>query len=192
MLTKDDIEQELAKSEYSEQIRKSLSNYYDGLNENVAVAIDFRNADRGMRPENVQAVVSLLREQGIDAVSFMDKEAASPDKYIITESGVLCPNMKPEDALKATVYIEDLLLKNDYQLLGHANPQTTKSLIYTSSRAIGVEADETLSANASNSKAIDVKEHHPNLEEFNRIEAKHGGDYKSFIDEMVADAYAKS
>lgn len=192
MLTKDKIEQELAKSEYSEQIRKSLSNYYEGLNENVAVAIDFRNADRALTPENVQSVVSLLREQGIDAVSFMDKEAASPDKYVITESGVLCPNMKPEDALKATVYIEDLLLKNNYQLLGHANPQTAKSLIYTSSRAIGVDADETLSANASNSKAIDVKEHHPNLEEFNRIEAKHGGDYKSFIDEMVADAYAKS
>ena len=32
MLTKDKIEQELAKSEYSEQIRKSLSNYYEGLN----------------------------------------------------------------------------------------------------------------------------------------------------------------
>ena len=141
MLTKDKIEQELAKSEYSEQIRKSLSNYYEGLNENVAVAIDFRNADRALTPENVQSVVSLLREQGIDAVSFMDKEAASPDKYVITESGVLCPNMKPEDALKATVYIEDLLLKNNYQLLGHANPQTAKSFIYTSSRAIGVDAD---------------------------------------------------
>ena len=192
MLTKDDIEQELAKSEHSEQIRKSLSNYYDGLNENVAVAIDFRNADRGMRPENVQAVVSLLREQGIDAVSFMDKEAASPDKYIITESGVLCPNMKPEDALKATVYLEDLLLKNDYKILGHANPQTAKSLIYTSSRAIGVDNDKVLISNTSNSKAIDIKEAHPNIEEFNKIEAKHGGDYKSFIDEMVADAYAKS
>ena len=163
MLTKDKIEQELAKSEYSEQIRKSLSNYYEGLNENVAVAIDFRNADRALTPENVQSVVSLLREQGIDAVSFMDKEAASPDKYVITESGVLCPNMKPEDALKATVYIEDLLFKNNYQLLGHANPQTAKSFIYTSSRAIGVDADETLSANASNSKAIDIKESHPNF-----------------------------
>ena len=192
MLTKDKIEQELAKSEYSEQIRKSLSNYYEGLNENVAVAIDFRNADRALTPENVQSVVSLLREQGIDAVSFMDKEAASPDKYVITESGVLCPNMKPEDALKATVYIEDLLLKNNYQLLGHANPQTAKSLIYTSSRAIGVDADETLSANASNSKAIDIKESHPNFEEFSKIETKHGGDYKSFIDEMVSDAYSKS
>lgn len=192
MLTKDRIEQELAKSEYSEQIRKSLSNYYEGLNENVAVAIDFRNADRAFTPENVQSVVSLLREQGIDAVSFMDKEAASPDKYVITESGVLCPNMKPEDALKATVYIEDLLLKNNYQLLGHANPQTAKSLIYTSSRAIGVDADETLSANASNSKAIDIKESHPNFEEFSKIETKHGGDYKSFIDEMVSDAYSKS
>lgn len=192
MLTKDKIEQELAKSEYSEQIRKSLSNYYEGLNENVAVAIDFRNADRALTPENVQSVVSLLREQGIDAVSFIDKEAASPDKYVITESGVLCPNMKPEDALKATVYIEDLLLKNDYQLLGHANPQTAKSLIYTSSRAIGVDADETLSATASNSKAIDIKESHPNFEEFSKIETKHGGDYKSFIDEMVSDAYSKS
>lgn len=192
MLTKDKIEQELAKSEYSEQIRKSLSNYYEGLNENVAVAIDFRSADRALTPENVQSVVSLLREQGIDAVSFMDKEAASPDKYVITESGVLCPNMKPEDALKATVYIEDLLLKNNYQLLGHANPQTAKSLIYTSSRAIGVDADETLSANASNSKAIDIKESHPNFEEFSKIETKHGGDYKSFIDEMVSDAYSKS
>ena len=192
MLTKDKIEQELAKSEYSEQIRKSLSNYYEGLNENVAVAIDFRNADRALTPENVQSVVSLLREQGIDAVSFIDKEAASPDKYVITESGVLCPNMKPEDALKATVYIEDLLLKNDYQLLGHANPQTAKSLIYTSSHAIGVDADETLSATASNSKAIDIKESHPNFEEFSKIETKHGGDYKSFIDEMVSDAYSKS
>ena len=192
MLTKDEIEQELAKSEYSDQIRKSLSNYYEGLDENVAVAIDFRNADRDMSPENVQSVVSLLREQGIDAVSFLDKEAAMPDKYVITESGVLCPNMKPKDALKATVYIEDLLLKNDYHLLGHANPQTAKSLLYTSSRAIGIEADEALSANTFNNKAIDIKEAHPNIDEFNRIEAKHGGDYKSFIDEMVADAYAKS
>ncbi|MDO4162711.1 MAG: hypothetical protein Q4D80_06910, partial [Pseudomonadota bacterium] len=187
MITAEDIETLLVSTNHPDKIRNSLSNYFEGLDENVAVAIDYRNIDRIVKPENIQSVVSLLREQGIDAVAYFDRDAAEPGKFVITESGILCPNMKPEDALKSTVYIENLMLDNGYNLLGHANPQTAKSLVYSANHKIGIESEEKISTNATatSDKAIDIKKSHPDIEEFKKIEAKYGGDYKSFIDMMV-------
>lgn len=194
MITAEDVETLLASTNHPDKIRNSLSNYFEGLDENVSVAIDYRTLNKEMKPENIQPMVSLLREQGIDAVAYFDKEAASPGKFVVTESGILCPNMKPEDALKSTVYIENLMLDNGYHLLGHANPQTAKSLVYSARHQIGINSEKKLSSiyDVPNQKAIDIKEAHPDIEEFKKIEAKYGGDYKSFIETMIADAYEHS
>ena len=73
--------------------------------------------DRDEHPQNVDKVVNLLRENGIDAVSFLDPKAASADSFVVTETGVLCPFLKPEEALAVTIKIDEILLNNDYNLL---------------------------------------------------------------------------
>ena len=63
-----------------------------------------------MHPENVDKVVDLLRSKGIDAVSFLDPQAARPDKFVVNESGVLFPFMSPQDSLKAVILVEDTVI----------------------------------------------------------------------------------
>ena len=133
-LTKDDIEQAISASQHPEKIRHSLSNYFEDLEKPVAVAIGVGKhkegetkhgivwssggQDRDEHPQNVDKVVNLLRENGIEAVSFLDPKAAAADSFVVTETGILCPFLKPEEALKVAVKIDDILLDNDYNLSG--------------------------------------------------------------------------
>lgn len=204
-LTKDDIEQAINASQHPEQIRHSLSNYFEDLEKPVAVAIGVGNhkkgetehgvlwstsgEDRDEHPQNVDKVVNLLRENGIDAVSFLDPKAAVADSFVVTETGVLCPFLKPEEALKVAVKIDDILLDNDYNLSGHANPQAAENLLYTAKNSID---SQWQSGSDGASHVLNVKAMHPRPEEFAELEQRHGGNYQEFFERKLHEAYAAS
>jgi len=182
MLTKDDIDNEILKTSHQDEIRHSLSNYFEGLDEPVAVVIGIN--EKGCRDcddaANINKMVTLLRQNGIDAVSFLDEEAVKPDKFVVNSQGVLFPFMSPQDALKATVEIENLMLDNGLKLVGHANPLTSKAILYPAPKGISYD------------KKVDLEFAHPNKDLFHQIEAHNGGDYKNFIAERVKFAYENS
>lgn len=182
-LTKDDINNALTQTSHKDDVKHSLSNYFEGLDEPVAVAIGInKTGAREGSAANVNEMVSLLRENGIDAVSFVDSDAAKPDKFVVNAQGVMFPFMNPQDSLQATVFVENLMLDNGFKLVGHANPQTEKAILYPAQKDI----------RGNEEKLIDLKVAHPNEEQFNEIEARNGGDYKKFIDEKVKFAYENS
>ena len=205
VLSKEDIEAAIAQSQHQDEIRHSLSNYFEDLEKPVAVAIGIGNhktgegrfgpefdtggEDRDVHPQNVDKVVNLLRENGIDAVSFIDPKATSPDSFVVTETGVLCPFMTPNDSLKATIKIENILLDNDFRLSGHANPLSVENMLYTSKNSI----DSNWQAGSDGAEHIlNLQSMHPNLEEFSDLEKNNGGDYKAFVERKVREAYASS
>lgn len=204
-LTKDDIEQAINASQHPEKIRHSLSNYFEDLEKPVAVAIGVGNhkkgetehgvlwstsgEDRDEHPQNVDKVVNLLRENGIDAVSFLDPKAAVADSFVVTKTGVLCPFLKPEEALKVAVKIDDILLNNDYNLSGHINPQAVENLLYTSKNSIDAQWQ---SGSDGANHVLNVKAMHPRPEEFAELEQRHGGNYQEFFERKLHEAYAAS
>ncbi len=176
-LTKEDIDAVIAQTENQDAIRHSLSNYFEGLDKPVAAAIGLH-----FNEKTVDEIVNLLREQGIDAVSFIDPQAARPDKFVVEPSGVLCPFMKPEDSLKAVTLIEDTVLNNGCSTSGYVNPHMPENLLYAANHQV----------KNSRENGIDLKEQHPNPLQFQEIEQRNGGDYKSFIDRKIKETYAKA
>lgn len=188
-LTMEDIEAAVTQTENQDAIRHSLSNYFEGLEEPVSVAIGIgsHSGDRNMHPENVDKIVNLLRENGIDAVSFLNPEAAQPDKFVVSQSGVLCPFMAPEDSLKAAVFISDTVLKNGHSIVGHINPQAVENILYTANSSIKIKNDA-----ARLEQGINLEAAHPDKTQFKEIEQRNGGDYKGFIDRKINEAYDAS
>lgn len=187
-LTKNDIENAVNGNPYEREIRHSLSNYFEDLSEPVAVAITIRS-DKGsvedirdFSPTHVHKLVNSLREKGIDAVSFLDSQAADPSKFVVNQNGVLCPFMNPEDALKATILIETLAKDQGYNIVGHANPLSEKNLLYVSGHKMKTNRDQHI---------IDVKGAHPDQAKFEALETTYGN-YKDFINKKINEAYASS
>lgn len=218
-LTREDIDALLVGNAHENIIRHSLSNYFEDLNEPVAVAIGIApatiisdgvrnqykllgNSDeqidkifndnnfgkRDFAPSHVDALVNILREKGIDAVSFLDKQAADPSKFVVNVNGVQCPFMEPEDALKATVIIETAARDHNLHLIGHANPLSVKNMLYSADKKPERKGSESLNT-ADN--IIDIKASHPQKEKFEALEEKYGA-YKDFINKKINDAYTGS
>lgn len=118
-LTKEDIDAVIAQTENQDAIRHTLSNYFEGLDKPVAAAIGVQanKPFNGNINEPIDKMVDLLRKHGVDAVSFIDPQAARTDKFVVEPSGVLCPFMKPEDSLKAVTFIEDVLLNDGFLIV---------------------------------------------------------------------------
>ena len=188
-LTKEDIEEAIAQTENQDAIRHSLSNYFEDLDEPVAVAIGIgeKQWDRNLHPENVDKLVNLLRSKGIDAVSFLDPQAAHSDKFVVNESGVLCPFMSPQDSLKAATLIGDTVVNAGHQIVGHINPQSRENILYTADSSIKIQNNAALIE-----QGINLEQSHPDKEVFKEIERRNGGDYRSFIDRKINEAYAGS
>lgn len=181
-LTKEDIDAVITQTENQDAIRHSLSNYFEGLDKPVAAAIGVQanKPFNGNINEPIDKMVDLLRKHGVDAVSFIDPQAARTDKFVVEPSGVLCPFMKPEDSLKAVTFIEDVLLNDGFLIVGHANPQMQENLLYAANHEV----------KNSREHGIDLKDQHPDPLRFQEIEQRNGGDYKSFIDRKINEAYA--
>lgn len=180
-LTKEDIDAVIAQTENQDAIRHFIAptHYFENLDEPVAVAIGItKSGARGaLESTNINNVVGVLRKNGIDAVSMLDKEATDPAKFVVNESGVLTPFMKPEDALKATALICDICLNSDQHLNGYANLQTKETLLYSAS------------VNALDERRnIDIQKGHPHPEKFEEISSKYNQDTSTFIDGMVQEA----
>lgn len=202
-LSKADINDVLIGNPYEMDIRHSLSNYFEDLEKPVAVAIGlapFKKSDleteedakenkfsmRGAFPKQVDQLVNLFRKNGIDAVSFLDPAAKNPEKFVVTPSGIMCPFMLPEDTLKATVQIETLARSENYNLVGHVNPQSAQNILYTADKKLERKANES---HGSIDNYIDIKESNPQKDKFAELEQKYGGDYKSFINNKINEAY---
>lgn len=184
-LTKEDIDAVIAQTENQDEIRHFIAptHYFENLDEPVAVAIGVtKSGARGaIEAANVNNIVEILRRNGIDAVSMLDKEAIDPAKFVVNESGVLTPFMKPEDALKATALICDICLNSDQHLNGYANLQTKETLLYSAS------------VNALDERRnIDIQKGHPHPEKFEEISTKYNQDAATFIDGMVQEAVYNS
>lgn len=186
-LTRQDIDNAVAGNAHEADIRHSLSNYFEDLDKPVAVAISV-GEDRGNYPENVDKLVDVLRENGVDAVSFLDSQAADPSKFVVNANGIQFPFMSPEDSLKATVAVETIIRDNGFSLVGHANPLSVESMLYTADRR---PAQQHNVAYSDYDNIIDLKTSHPRKEVFEALEAKYGN-YKSFIDKKINEAYAGS
>ncbi|MBO4520972.1 MAG: hypothetical protein J5787_07170 [Alphaproteobacteria bacterium] len=182
-LTKQDIETAIGQTEHQDVIRHSLSNYFEGLDQPVAVAIAVNETGvRGWVNEgNIETIVNALRAKGIDAVSMMDPEASRPDKYVVNGNGIQTPFLSPEDALKATTCIEEVCCDAGFKLSGHANVQTNDTMLYAA-------RENALGAN----KQIDLAKAHPDSEKFDEIVQRNGGDLQAFIDTMINEAVANS
>lgn len=85
MLTINDIETAIEQSPNQDIIRKSISNYFENLDEPVIVAISLNGNgyDKGIKRDAIQNIVNGLRQKGIDAVSFMDEAAVDPSKFVV-------------------------------------------------------------------------------------------------------------
>lgn len=185
LLTKKDIEIEIAKTKNQDAIRHSLSNYFENLEKPVAVAISI-NSTKGkaaaLGHEDIATLANNLRKIGIDAVSYLDKESTRPDKYIITPDGIQTPILKAEDALKATLLIEDQICsQDDIKLSGHANLLNNGNLAYSAERQ-----------SKTKDRVLDIKGSHPHPENIEKILAKYGEDYDTFIDRKVTEATEKA
>ena len=181
-LTKEDIDAAIAQTENQDAIRHSLSNYFEGLDEPVSVAISLNKNNSSkefLNRENIQYVVNLLREKGIEAVSFMDLEATEPSKFVVNDEGIQTPFLSPNDALKAVVLIEDEICKSDDVVLsGHANLLSNDSLLYSADKRIRNFAD----------RSIDIVAGHPHPKKIEEILDKYGESLDSFIDRKVSEA----
>ncbi len=218
-LTPEDIDRLIAGNAHEDIIRHSLSNYFEDLNEPVAVAIGIApptivsdgernyykrlghsderidehfNANRFNKrdfdPTHVDDLVNILREKGIDAVSFLDKQAADPSKFVVNANGVQCPFMEPEDALKATVIIETAARDHNFHLIGHATPQSVQNMLYSADKKPERKRNESQN---TVDNIIDIKASHPQKEKFEALEEKYGA-YKDFINKKINDAYTGS
>ena len=185
-MNKEDIDAAIAQTENQDAIRHSLSNYFEGLNEPVSVAISLNNnynSSHLLNREDIQEIVNSLREKGIDAVSYMDKDAQHPSKFIVSNEGINTPFLSPEDALKASVLIEDVVCNNDRVCLsGHANLLSNDSLLYSADKKIRNYHD----------RSIDIVQGHPHPEKITEILNKYGESLDDFIDRKVTEAKSQA
>ena len=115
--------------------------------------------------EHIQNLVNSLREVGIDAVSYMDKEASNPSKFVVNSEGIQTPFLSPKDALKATVLIEDIVCKRkDMHLSGHANLLSNNSILYTTEKRIRNWNNRGLDIVAGNPHAEKMMKYYKNME----------------------------
>lgn len=117
----------------SDDFKNFISNHFDKLETPVTVSI-------GLKTQNqISEIVSILRQNGINAAGYYNDEALFPDTFIVDSSGIRTPLLAPHDALQATVDIYNILKSNNIEILGHALPQTTDNFVY-----IGKGSDKTI------------------------------------------------
>lgn len=112
-------------------IGEILSNHFDNLSKSASVSIGLY-AEGDYRATDIRRVVSVLRENGIDAVLATSEEAKDLSKFIVDETGIRTPLFFPEDAKKATIDIIKALDENNIGIMGYALPQTKDNLTYSS------------------------------------------------------------
>lgn len=172
-------------TEYSIKTQRALSNYFDGLTEPVSLFIGTYETDGSKGKESsrdgnnalIIKTVEILRQNGIDAVPFFDKEAASPDKVVVSKTGLQTPFVPPEKAKDEAANILTILENNGIESLGFVTPNTEKQLLYPSLQ------DDIMDEN----KVLDIEKANPDPEKFQAIMNEHGSEFiKNMLDEALA------
>lgn len=174
-------------TEYSLKTQKALSNYFEGLTEPVSLFIGTYDPNRGSNKDSsrdgdnalIIKTVEILRKNGIDAVPFFDESAKSPDKVIVSKTGLQTPFVAPEKAKEEAANLLSILENNGLESLGFVTPNTEKQLLYP---AIN---DDIMDAN----KIINIEKANPDLEKFQQIMKENGA---SFINDMLDNALNSS
>lgn len=169
--------------EYSPKTKKALSNYFDGLAEPVSLFIGTYDLNSSLAKETsrdgdnslILKTVEVLRKNGIDAVPFFDESAKSPDKVVVSKTGLQTPFVAPENAKAETANLLNILENNGIESLGFVTPNTEKQLLYPATN------DDIMNEN----KVIDIEKANPDPEKFQQIMKEKG---PSFINEMLDTA----
>ncbi|MCM1323746.1 MAG: hypothetical protein NC218_06255 [Acetobacter sp.] len=115
--------------EKSQIVEEILSNHFEGLNEPVSVSLglfpegDYRYSQR-------DKVVTLLRENGIDAVLSSSPEVTDITKFVVEETGIRMPLLAPADAKAATKDVVKILTQNNIEIMGYAQPLSKSNMLY--------------------------------------------------------------
>ncbi len=118
------------RKETEKLIAEIMSNHFEGLNTPSCVSLglfaegDYRYVNRGK-------IVSILRDNGINAVLYDSPKAQDITKFIVDETGIKTPLLSPQNAVNATHDIIQALVENDIDIAGYALPQTNSSLSYS-------------------------------------------------------------
>lgn len=178
-------------TEYSAKTKRALSNYFDGLTEPVSLFIgtydtNGRTGKESSRDGNnalIIKTVEILRQNGIDAVPFFDKEAKSPDKVVVSKTGLQTPFVTPERAKDEAAAILTVLENNGIESLGFVTPNTENQLLYPALH------DGIMDEN----KVLDIEKANPDPEKFHAIMTEHGSEFiKDMLDEALASPDLKS
>ncbi|MBR2299009.1 MAG: hypothetical protein IJ870_00350 [Alphaproteobacteria bacterium] len=103
-LTEEYIEEQVQKSKYPDEVRRSIRRFYEGLNEPVAPVIGPARKSMGFAPwANQDKIVEKLKGRGLDAVKNSDERAKDANVFVVTKYEIHAPFLPPEEALKANI-----------------------------------------------------------------------------------------
>lgn len=166
-LTQESITSVISHSKYKNDLQQYMSNHFIGLNEPASISLGFTNKSKLLNaaPKNkmtsydISVIKDILKSQGIDIVEATEEAAASLDKFIIDESGIRTPFLSPQDALKATTDIYDILRTSGINVIGFALPNTKGTLCKTTNNKTGnvLDLENNIKNNANAQKILQNK-----------------------------------
>ena len=185
-LTEDDIETAIEQSENQDAVRHLISNCFGNLSEPVSVEISLSTdylSRQLLNREDIQNIVNVLRERGVEAVSVADAESILPSKFIVNDKCIQTPFLSPDDALKVTIIIADVVCTQENIVLsGQANLLFGKSLLYTIDKKM----------RSGNDKGLNIIAENPHADKIPEILAKYGEDMETFIDRKINEVVENS
>lgn len=128
-----DTTESINQSYNPDDFKNFISNHFDELASPAIVSIGLKTQAQ------IFEIVSILRQNGLNAAGYYNNEALSPETFVVDSSGIRTPLLSPQDALQATVDLYNVLTTNNIEILGHALPQTIDSFVY-----IGKGTDRTI------------------------------------------------
>ena len=109
-LTEEYIEEQVQKSKYAEEVRRSIRRFYEGLNEPAAPVVGLARDAKISSLPGKEEVVEKLAQRGIQAVCAEDPKAADPNLFVVSDNLELhSPFLPPEDALKANIAMIEVI-----------------------------------------------------------------------------------
>ncbi len=118
------VSEVLNKAENKVELKAVLSDHFDAVKQPVSVSLGLH-----LRGQTVEDVVNLLRKDGINAVPYYDEKVQDDlSCFVVDGTGVRSPFMSPEDALRATADIAQIMFKNKVEI-SRAMPITRASLV---------------------------------------------------------------
>ena len=127
-LTEEYIEEQVQKSKYPEEVRRSIRRFYEGLNEPAAFVAPVSRPHGEEQDIFENKLLSKLKEKGIHTVKETNTEASDPNVFVLTKESVHAPFLAPKEALKANIAVIDAVAElGGY--VSYCNPHTRESFV---------------------------------------------------------------